>query len=65
MAEKGSIGLGARTADPSTALLRSCGRDDKGRGVTFRKVSDSDGKGWERLLCEDRRSLHFAALCRK
>jgi hypothetical protein len=34
---------GEITADPSTAL-RS-GRDDKGRAVTFRKVSDLDGQG--------------------
>jgi hypothetical protein len=33
---------GERTAGPSTAL-RS-GRDDKGRAVTFRKVSDLDGQ---------------------
>jgi hypothetical protein len=33
--------LGGRTADPSTALR--FGRDDKGRGVTFRKVNDWDG----------------------
>jgi len=30
-----------RTADPSTSLR--FGRDDKGRAVTFRKVSDLDG----------------------
>jgi hypothetical protein len=48
------------TADPSTAL-RS-GRDDKGRAVTFRKVSNLDGQGYKRLLCEDRRSLHCASL---
>jgi putative endonuclease len=32
----------AATADPSTAL-RS-GRDDRGRAVTLRKISDSDGQ---------------------
>jgi hypothetical protein len=37
-------GYSATTADPSTALLRSSGRDDKGRAVTFRKVSDLDGQ---------------------
>ena len=42
------------TADPSTSL-RS-GRDDKGRVVTSRKVSDLDGHSYERLLCEDHRS---------
>jgi len=50
------------TADPSTTLLRSSGRDDKGRAVTFRKVSNLDGQGYKRLLCEDRRSLHCASL---
>jgi hypothetical protein len=35
-------GYSAATADPSTAL-RS-GRDDKGEGGYFRKVSDSDGQ---------------------
>ena len=55
MAEKATIGLGVRTADPSTAL-RS-GRDDKGRGVTFRKVSDLDGQCFEWLGCEDWKSL--------
>jgi hypothetical protein len=44
-----------RTADPSTSL-RS-GRDDKGRTVAFRKVSDLDGQSYERTLCEDRGSL--------
>jgi hypothetical protein len=38
----------AKTADPSTAL-RS-GRDDKGRGVAYRKVSDPDGQSYEPLL---------------
>jgi hypothetical protein len=35
----------AKTADPSTAL-RS-GRDDKGRGFSFRKGGESDGQSWE------------------
>jgi hypothetical protein len=64
VAEKGSIGLGVRTADPSTTLLRSSGRDDKGRRVTFRKVRDLDGQSFEMLVCEDCRSLHCASLCR-
>jgi len=38
------------TADPSTTLLRSSGRDDKGRAVTFRKISDLDGQSYEPLL---------------
>jgi hypothetical protein len=35
------------------------GRDDKGRAVTHRRVSDLDGQGHERLLCEDRKSLRY------
>jgi hypothetical protein len=37
-------GYSAKTADPCTALLRSSGRDDKGRASTFRKDGDSDGR---------------------
>jgi hypothetical protein len=33
-----------KTADPSTALLRSSGRDDKDRTITFRKGGDLDGR---------------------
>jgi hypothetical protein len=49
-------GYSPSTSDPSTTLLRSSGRDDKGRGVTFRKISDLDGQGFKQMLCEDRRS---------
>ena len=37
-------GYSATTADPSTTLLRSSGRDDKGRAVTFWKSNDLDGR---------------------
>src|SRR5277367_4533183 len=37
-------GYSAKTADPSTALLRSSGRDDKERAITFREGGDSDGR---------------------
>src|SRR5271155_784449 len=40
------------------------GRDDKGRGVTFRKASDLDGQCFEWLGCEDCRPLDCASLCR-
>jgi hypothetical protein len=40
----------AKTAGPSTAL-RS-GRDDKGKVVTFRKISDLDGQSYEPPLWE-------------
>ena len=33
-----------RTAGPSTTLLRSSGRDDKGESGYFRKVSDLDSE---------------------
>ena len=36
-------GYSVTTADPSTALLRSSGRDDKGRAVILRKGGDLDG----------------------
>jgi hypothetical protein len=32
----------------------------RGGQLRFRKVSDLDGQGYERLLCEDRRSLHYS-----
>jgi hypothetical protein len=55
-----------RTADPSTALLRSSGRDDKGRAVTFRKGGDLDGRSWEQLLRRNCRSTmlpyHYRAV---
>jgi hypothetical protein len=53
-------GYSAKTADASTALLRSSGRDDKGRAITFRKDGDWDGRSLERLLREDCRCLHYA-----
>jgi hypothetical protein len=53
-------GYSAKTADPSTTLLRSSGRDNKGRAITFRKDGDSDGRSLDRLLREDCRSLHYA-----
>jgi hypothetical protein len=37
-------GYPAKTADPSTTLLRSSGRDDKERAVAFRKDGDLDGR---------------------
>jgi hypothetical protein len=37
-------GYSAKTADPSTTLLRSSGRDDKERAVAFRKDGDLDGR---------------------
>jgi hypothetical protein len=37
-------GYSAKTADPSIALLRSTGRDDNGRAVTFRKSCELDGR---------------------
>src|ERR1700722_11269166 len=58
------------TAGPSTPLLRSSGRDYRGRAVTSRKVSDLDGRNREQLLRRDLRSftggvrLPFAALRR-
>jgi hypothetical protein len=55
-----SSGSSAKTADPSSPLLRSSGRDDKGRAVTSRKVSDLDGRNQQQLLREDCRSLHAA-----
>jgi hypothetical protein len=45
-------GCRGRTADPSAALLRSSGRDDKGRVDCFRKGDDTDGQNRERLLRE-------------
>jgi hypothetical protein len=50
-------GFSAATAGPSNAL-RYC-RDDKGRAVTLRKDSDSDGQD-ERLLRSNCGSLDFA-----
>jgi hypothetical protein len=41
--------LSAATADPSSALLRSSGLDDKGRAATFREGSDLDGENQVRL----------------
>jgi hypothetical protein len=42
--EEGFEIAAGRTAGPSTALLRSSGRDDKGNGVTFWKIGDLDGQ---------------------
>jgi hypothetical protein len=42
-AEEGFEIAAGRTADPSTTLLRSFGRDDKGRGVAQVGVVE----GWE------------------
>jgi hypothetical protein len=50
----------AKTADPSTTLLRSSGRDDKGRAVTLRKYGDLDGWSSKQLLRKNCRSLHYA-----
>jgi hypothetical protein len=50
----------AKTADPSTTLLRSSGRDDKGREVTLRKYGDLDGWSSKQLLRKNCRSLHYA-----
>ena len=53
-------GYSAPTADPSTSLRY--GRDDKGRGITFRKDGASDGQSQERLLRADCRSLRYATV---
>jgi hypothetical protein len=45
----------------SEIQVRSSGRDDKGRAVTFRKIATRMDRD-ERLLRSKRRSVHFASL---
>jgi len=50
-------GYSATTADPPLRYARR----EKGRGVTFRKVSDLDGQSHAPLLCEDSSSRRLTA----